>query len=192
LEEPIEPETRRVPCGHPNHDPAVEAATSLGRIAPGTPHAADVVAALTEVIRTTTDDWRGMAAAGALTHFGLELTRPTVPVLLEALHDRLGTKGFQAAWLSFAVGRIAPNTPLADRAVAVLSAALDGPTEDTRLQAAEALGLFGARAKPALVRLREVAKADKSPFVRPIAEKAVDQIERALTDAPSQQGLAEK
>ena len=78
-----------------------------------------------------------------------------------------------------AIGRAAPGTPSADKAVAALAAALDSSWMYTRAEAASALARFGHQARRALPRLRALAKTDPDSSVRNAASSAALRIEEA-------------
>lgn len=78
-------------------DPACRAALSLSKIAPGTPRAAEVAAALTAVIRSDAIDRRRLMAAQALAGFGPEFTVPALPLLLTSLNESAAKKESPAA-----------------------------------------------------------------------------------------------
>jgi HEAT repeat protein len=194
LSEPPDPEmvgTTRLDPGR--WDPAGQAAVALGEIAPGTPQAGEVVAALISAIRGPTLDrsrataagglhgaaldWRRAMALGALARFGPDQSAPAVPVLLDLLKETAGKDGPPAPSVCAAIGQAAPGTPLADRAVEALSAALDSSWEYTRAEAASALAKFGPRASRALPRLLALEKADRTGSVRKAAASAARRIE---------------
>jgi HEAT repeat protein len=193
LSEPPDPETVRTTKLDPGRwDPAGQAAVALGEIAPGTPQAGEVVAALVSIIRGPAPDrsrataagglhgealdWRRAMAIAALARFGPDQTAHAVPVLLDLLKETAGKDGPPAPSVCLAIGQAAPGTPWADRAVEGLSAALDSSWEYTRAEAAAALGRFGPRASPALPRLLALEKADRTPSVRKAAASAVRRI----------------
>lgn len=188
LREPIDPDlARRLGLGQVvsvrDGDPADMAALVLGRLAPGTESAGEVIAALAEVVRSGHPSRRS-SAAGALGEFG-PAAEPAVPVLTRALREGLATQenylpyvGQEAARV---LGRIAPGTRSADEAVAALTEALDlrpGIPAGSRLAAIEALKGFGPAAARAIPRLRD---GQKSPdgHLRLAAEKALAAIEGA-------------
>jgi HEAT repeat protein len=71
-----------------------------------------------------------------------------------------------------ALGRIAPDTPLADDAVAALTEALRAESEYTRGYAAGALARFGPKAAGSIPRLRSLTN-DRSRYVSTEAAKAL-------------------
>jgi HEAT repeat protein len=142
-------------------DPGCNAAEALGRIAPGTESAPEVIRALTEVARSG-HRFRRAWAAYALGQFG-PAAASAVPVLIHMLDEDppnmwVENKG-SAAW---ALGQIAPETPSSGGAVTALAAALelDG---DVRLAAIKALSRFGPRAAVAIPKIRALtASLDSS------------------------------
>jgi HEAT repeat protein len=175
LSEPIDPEMDATRDDPPYWDLGGEAARALGGVAPGTPAAAQVIAALTEVIRRPGLARRRATAAEALARFGPEQLGHAVPMLLGVLRETVGEIGPPAPSVCEALGRAAPGTLQADEAVAAMTAALDSKWEYTRSSAARALAGFGRRAAGALPRLRALAETD--PFVRTYASAAVRSIE---------------
>jgi HEAT repeat protein len=95
-------------------DPDVLAAQALGKIAPGTPSAGEVIEVLTEVMRTG-HPFQREAAAQALGEFGTAAVG-AIPALISVIREYAATKtvfgdGGSAAT---ALGKIAPGTPMAD------------------------------------------------------------------------------
>lgn len=156
----------------------------LGKAAPGTPMAGEVVAALVEVVRSG-DPERRASAATALAEFGpaAESILPTlVRIWREDLAREDGAPYLECEALAQALARIAPGTPSADAALAALIEAL-GPRPEgrpgMRQPAVEALPAFGAAAARALPRLRDWQKAPY-PQLRTAADRAVAAIELAV------------
>lgn len=178
LQEPLDagkqPPDRRAPDFW---DPAGQAAHALGTIAPRTPRAEEVVAALLTVVCEGSPDQRRAQAAHALTAFGPEVTAPHVPLLIRLLDETVDRNGPPAPAFCFALGRIAPNSRQAEVALAVLSKALASSWDETRSAAAMAIARFGARARTVLPRLRALQKNDGLSFVRESARMAATQIE---------------
>jgi HEAT repeat protein len=79
---------------------------------------------------------------------------------------------------AIALGKIAPDLPTADQAVAALRAALDSKDSMCRECAINALVSFGPRAAAAIPRIQELKK-DRDGSVRNAAAKAVVAIETA-------------
>ena len=84
-------------------DPAQRAAEVLGKIAPGTKSAGEVIAALADVVRSDHPSRRG-SAAYALGEFG-PAAEPAIPALIHSLRDAIAGKvedpffdGYAAAW----------------------------------------------------------------------------------------------
>jgi HEAT repeat protein len=161
-------------------DPAFQATQTLGLIAPPTPQAGEVVAALVSVIRSEASGPRRAWAADVLDRFDPGLTVPILPVLLDVLKETARKDWYVAERVCLAIGEIAPNSPRVGEAVAALAAALDSDQEGTRGPAAVALGKIGAPAKAVLPRLRELAETDRASNVRDSASKSVLLIEEAL------------
>ena len=147
-------------------DPGTVAARVLGEIAPQTPRAKEVATALTTVLRSDAFESRREAAASSLSEFSPEQAGEAVPLLIAVANEKQGK-----AWDLFlrtlcrALGRLAPGTPSADKAVAALSTALDTRDPDTRAIAAHSLGEFGSQARSALTRLRALEE-DEMPWVQ--------------------------
>jgi HEAT repeat protein len=71
-----------------------------------------------------------------------------------------------------ALGEIAPGTPAADEAVAVLEDLLESPQAWSRAAAAEALGRLGSNAVTSLSKLRAL-REDSDDEVRRSVERAL-------------------
>jgi HEAT repeat protein len=176
--EPVHAETTHPGKIEPSdRDLSSLASVALGRIAPGTPQAPEVVAALIDVLRTETVVARQASAAVGLSGFGADVAAPAVPVLLELLSKNANRTGAPSSSLHKALGSNAPCTPWADRAIAVLTRALDSKELDTYYQAAESLGKFGPRASAALPRLHTLEKNERIDFVKRAIATAILQIE---------------
>jgi HEAT repeat protein len=164
LQEPVDPKvtSERRPDFT---EPGTVAARVLGEIAPKTPRAKEVATALTSVLRGDAFEKRREAAAESLSEFSPELAGEAVPLLIAVANEKQGK-----TWDLFlrsacrALGRLAPGSPSADKAVVALSKALDTRDPDTRAIAAHSLGEFGSQAKSALTRLRALEK-DEMPWV---------------------------
>jgi HEAT repeat protein len=186
LREPFDPELEPSRTkGWNGWDPAAQAASLLGQIAPGTRSAGEVIAALTEVVRSG-HPLRRASAANALGQFGPAAER-AVPALIGILSDVLAGNGQDPYDWGYAgakaLGAIAPGTKSADDALAVLIKDLDSGSEGyigSQHAAIEALPAFGKGAARALPRLRDLQK-DKSPAIRAAADKAVTAIEAAIS-----------
>ncbi len=153
-------------------DPATVAARMLGKIAPGTPVASEVIDALITVVRTG-HPYRRVAAAHALSGFG-PAAAAVIPDLIAVVRQNAATKADFAdgAEAATALGKVAPGTPLADEAVTSLTEALQAKSEYTRRQAIDALLCFGSKAAVAIPRLR-VLVDDPNGEVRSAAAKAI-------------------
>jgi HEAT repeat protein len=134
-------------------DPACEAARALGQMEPSD----EAIGALTKLLASANAD-RVAAAADALGSLGPQAVA-AVPALIAAY----GKVSESVQWvgnrdISNALGRLAPRSPYAQKAVAILIGSLDSKTPWVRSAAAQALGAFGkeaAGAVPKLRRLRE-------------------------------------
>ncbi|WP_165245293.1 HEAT repeat domain-containing protein [Paludisphaera soli] len=188
LHEPSSPETWRPSVNVPiRWQAASQAALALGRIAPETPRAKEATSALIALLREGKDEDARASAAEALADFGADLTTPAVPLLLDVLKATVGNPPPMppAPSICFALGRIAPGSPLAVDAIKALTAALDSADSDTRLKAAEALGAFGPRASPSLPRLRALAgSGGEDHRVVEAAGSAVRRIDAASSVGP--------
>ena len=159
--------------GHPSHwDPGWVAAEVLVKISSDTPLAGEVIEALSEVIRTG-HPYRREAAANALSRFG-QAAVGAVPALISVIRENAATKAEfgDGSWATMALGRIAPDTPLADEAVSCLIEALQARSEYTRECAIEALLRFGPKAANSVPRLRALVN-DERPAVGAAAARAL-------------------
>jgi HEAT repeat protein len=154
---------------------ACAAARALGRIAPDTPSAGEVIQALTEVVRTGHTDRRG-AAAYALGEFGPKAVE-AVPALIDFIQDKVATKFGDGSAVT-ALAKIASDTPLADEAVSCLSEALQAESEFTRQKAIDALVRFGPKAAVCIPRIRALAN-DRFFIIRSAATRALTVLEAA-------------
>jgi HEAT repeat protein len=165
LQEPVDPKvaSERRPDFT---DPGSVAARVLGEVAPKTPRAKEVATALTAVLRSDAFASRREEAAASLSHFSPEVAREAVPLLIAAANENHGkARDLFLRSVCRALGRLAPGSPSADKAVAALTTALDTRDPDTRAIAAHALGEFGSQAKSALPHLRALEK-DEMPWVQ--------------------------
>ncbi|MGO9470146.1 MAG: HEAT repeat domain-containing protein [Isosphaeraceae bacterium] len=157
--------------------PAQEAAAALGRIAPGTPAAGQAIRALTEVVRSGPSRRRA-AAAKALAQFGpaaAEAVTALIAFLQEAEASQQMTEDRASA--ARALGRIAPGTSTAEKAVAALSAVLKSHSAPARQAAVEAIRSFGPAAAgtpPVIPTLRELNENDPVPHIRQAAASALE------------------
>ena len=180
------------PIDSPGRGPfmAIHAADMLGRIAPGTASAGEVVAALAEAVRTGHPSWYNTAIR-ALGAFG-PAAEPAIPALLQALRQTFARKDGYAFQGDVAVGAltmIAPGTRSANMSFTALieilqqrpealEAALARSLLITRLAAIEAVPKFGPMAQrrhPAAPRWRNSA----DPQLKRAASSALEEIERA-------------
>lgn len=167
-----------------DNDPGSEAASALGAIAPGTDAAPRVIAELTEVARSG-PLIRRIRTVYALGQFGPDALE-SVDALIGVLRDPASNQYIRdefanrpknapptpnsadtlgAAEAARALGKIAPNTPRANDAVAALLEALDSPAPPVRMAAARSLEPFGIDARPAIPKLRKLL-ADPAMDVR--------------------------
>jgi HEAT repeat protein len=117
-------------------------------------------------------------AAHALGDFG-PATEEAVPVLIEVINQATPDDTFErGASAARALGKIAPDTPSADRAIAAPRPALQSKVPLSRVKVIEALGWFGSRAAAAIPRIRPL-KDDRDEEVRDAAAKALLSIENA-------------
>jgi HEAT repeat protein len=175
LNEPLDPQVASVSGPFATVDPASAAASALGRIAPGSAEAKEVIAALIEVARSGPLKRRGWAAY-ALGEFG-PAAEEAVPVLIKAINDAAPDDKFEhEASAALALGKIAPDTPSADQAVAALLPVLQSEVWFSRMNAIEALRRFGPKAAAAIPRLRAL-KNDRNVEIRDAAAKALRTIE---------------
>jgi HEAT repeat protein len=175
LNEPLDPQV--APDRNPFSpvDPASDAASVLGSIAPSSAEEKEVIAALIEVARSGPRSRCG-SAAYALGEFG-PAAEEAVPVLTKVLNDATPDDKFEhEASAVFALGRIAPDTSSADQAVAALLPVLHSKNWLAQTNAIEALPRFGPKAAAAIPRLRAL-KDDRDTNVRDAAAKALLSIE---------------
>jgi HEAT repeat protein len=157
-------------------NPPWAAAITLGKIAPGTPAAGEVIEALLAALRSE-DPNRRVAAADALSYFG-PAAAAAVPALIDVIKQNMSTKADFAygADAARALGMIAPGTPMADKALTSLVEALHADSQYTRQQAIGALLPFGQKAVVAIPRLR-VLVDDRDRAVQSSAAKALTVLE---------------
>ena len=139
-------------------DPAWSAAEALGKIAPGTPSAGEVIEVLTEVERTG-HPYRRESAARALGKFGPAAVG-AVPALISVIRENAATKAIfgDGSSAAIALGKIAPGTPLAEEAVSCLTEALQARSEYTREsrdRGSAAIRAEGCQFRPAPPRARQ-------------------------------------
>jgi HEAT repeat protein len=139
---------------------------ALGRIAPNTELAGEVITALTELLRAEVP-YKWNAAVDALEGFG-PAAASAIPELIRGLRtsitdERTLLDGSAAAR---ALGRIAPGTGAAEQTIAALTEALEAGQPLSRSASARAVGNFGpaaASAIPKLVRMLRKA-TDPDPY----------------------------
>lgn len=158
-------------------DPASLAIDALGEIAPGSTEEKKVIAALMDVAENGPDGRRGWVVI-ALGKFGSAASE-AVPFLIKFMNDSAAdNKSGRFANSARALGQIAPESPSADLALAALLNALDSKTRAIRSEVVEPLGRFGAKAAPAIPKLRAVINDRKSErFDKDAATKALKAIE---------------
>jgi HEAT repeat protein len=171
-------DAQRGPTGGADH-PAHMAAFALGRIAPGSAEAKEVIAALIEVARSGLESrvgWAAVAAVNALGEFG-PAAAESVPVLIKVLSDATAAGNFErGASAATALGKIAPESRAADQAIAALLRVLESKGWQSRLAAVNALSQFGPKAAPGIARLRDL-KDDRDYLIKAAAAKALLAIE---------------
>jgi HEAT repeat protein len=156
-------------------DPASESAWALSEIAPRSAAGKQVIAALIDVVRSGPATRRGSAAA-ALGKFE-SAAEEALPVLIVLMIDSAIEHKFERACAAaLALGKIAPETPSADQALAALMAAVDSQYSSLRSAAIQAVGLFGSRAGVAIPKLRALSN-DSDLQVKNAAVKALLLIE---------------
>lgn len=177
LNEPLDPKVGFILNGGKPLDPACQAAWALGHVGAGSPKESEIITALIEVARTGAPGRRAWAAYG-LGEFGPN-AKEAIPNLIqlagEATPDEHDERGAAAAG---ALGKIAPGTPSADKAVAVLIALLKSGNAFAQERAIEALRRFGPEAKPAVPALRELADTKSGVFHLEAARQALRDIEK--------------
>jgi HEAT repeat protein len=154
--------------------PAHDAIRLLGKIAPRTPSAGDVIAALAEIARAGPPQRRN-SAADALTEFGPQAAA-VIPDLTRMLKESDTTaKDIDGAVAAEALGRIAPGTASADAVVSSLRAALHSKDRSTRSAAIQALGQFGPKAQNAIPDI-QVHEKDPDKNVRKAATETLQSL----------------
>jgi HEAT repeat protein len=150
------------------------AAAALGELAPGGPHAAEAIAALTHDL----DHDLAIPAAEALGKFG-PAARSAAPALLRELRRARDRKlAYPVAAFSEAMGRVAAETPEGEEALVILIDYLDKKDNNSPVvfRLITAAGGFGPWAAAILPRLRGLTKSDE-PQIREAANQAVAAIE---------------
>jgi HEAT repeat protein len=190
LREPIDLDRVRQGKSHPAidwdyvyGDPAREAADLLGELAPDTRWDAEVIAALTEAVRSGHPARRGPAVR-ALGEFGSS-AQPAIPAIIRAL--RLAVTGeddfgfFYGDSAARVLGQIAPGTKAADEAIEVLIAVVDShfhPQEllETQLAAIEVLPTFGSN-DPRIISRIQTWQKHSDTRVKTAADRAMTALE---------------
>jgi HEAT repeat protein len=154
-------------------DDRAAAATALGRLAPGTPEAAEVIAALANALRPEETELTRVAAS-VLGDFGTSAA-PAVPALARTLREAVHRKRPRpAAWMAAALSRIDPHSPVAAEAVPALVEALRSPHGGLfHSDAADALSRFGTAAADAVPELIAMLKRSGRGGSGPPAERAL-------------------
>lgn len=130
-----------------------------------------------EVARSGPVIRRGWAAY-ALGEFG-PAAEETAPVLIQLIKETTpDQENENEASAAVALGKIAPDTPSADQAVAALLPVLRSKVRISQESAIKALSRFGPRAAAAIPRLRAL-KDDRDTRVRKAAAKALLAVENA-------------
>jgi HEAT repeat protein len=133
-----------------------------------------VIAFLREVLRSDDHPAR-LFAERVLALFG-PAAAPALPELVELARRPAIQTSLELGPVATALGRIAPETPGAEPALAALMEGLrSDPKSPTIETVIEALARFGPGAAAALPRLRELADSDDPP-VAEAARKAVTQV----------------
>lgn len=173
---------KRLGRGDPNADswdPGSKAAHALVAIAGHSEPAAQVAAALAEVINSGHPE-RRHAAASAL-RSGLPKVHATmaVPALIRMLRESDAISyGYDIGSVAaMALGGLAPGTPSAGEAVTALTVALR--SEAKRIAALDALSRFGTAARGAVPRVKALKDQDPNANVRRAATNALTRIESA-------------
>ena len=176
LNEPLDPGVESFQSPLSIFDPACEAALALGKIAPDSMNAKQVIAALIEVVRSGPLSRRGWAA-DALGEFGPDAEN-AVPVLIKATANSTANDNFHGrASAALALGKIAPDTSSADQALATLVLLLQSQCRFPQVKAIEAVSLFGPKAAAAVPTVRALKDA-RNPVVRDAAVRALLAIEK--------------
>jgi HEAT repeat protein len=176
LNEPPGPGKERFQSGFATSDPACEAAFALSRIAPGSPEAKKVIAALIEVARSGPKSRRAFATY-ALAEFGPAAVE-CAPLLIDRLTATEHQQFFENdASAAYTLGKITPGTQSAERAIAALMPLLESKDYFAQLQAIEALGRFGPAAAAAIPKIRALT-TDRDAQVRNAAAKTLPLIEK--------------
>lgn len=143
----------------------IAATEALGRIAPGSPEAAEAVRGLGAALKEVDEVARSAVAALAL--FGPE-ARAALPELAEALRlARAQKQILRAGAIADAMGRIGPNAPESAEAIDFLVEIVKGEDVTPRPLAERLLSRFGPAAVEAVPRMVELSRR---PFLRKTEE----------------------
>jgi HEAT repeat protein len=153
------------------------AARALGQIAPGTRAAEQAIEALTEALGAGPPVSRS-AAARAVGEFG-PASASAIPGLVRMLREAPEPDPYGGATAAAAaLGRIAPDTPSSDEALAALIECLQTKSSMTQCAAVYALRKFGPKSVIAIPRLRALTKAPEA-FVRHTAEETLAELTKS-------------
>ena len=153
-------------------------AAALGRIAPVSASSGEVIAALSEILRSGPRLRRG-PAAWALGQFGPDAAS-AIPSLIRMVQEPgpTGKNGFDSVQhAALALGLIAPDTPTADEAIVALVPVLNSNSADSRTAALKSLRRFGPKAAIAVAKIREL-REDQDREVRDLATSALAEIDQ--------------
>jgi HEAT repeat protein len=180
LKEPVDSDQAESegPASAPTYSgPAHKAAEALGRLAPKTAAAGEVIAALAEVVQSGPPQRRA-SAARALGQFG-PAAASAIPALLRLLDAPESGKeptDYRAA-AAATLSKIAPGTASAEAAVAALTAELNSPKAATRGTSLQALSRFGRVSSHATAKIRTLKESDPDPAVRKAAASALQSLD---------------
>ena len=172
VKQPLNPATPRPARGRVQEDAPCLAARALGSISSSD----EVIAALTEILKSDVD-YRHGAAADGLAEIG-DPARVAAPALVAAYskwlrsNDRLNT----GQLMTTALGRLAPKTPVDKDAVRLLIQALELKDRSIPTEAAKALAKFGKSAAAAIPKLR-IIKEHGPSAVSAAAEATLEAID---------------
>jgi HEAT repeat protein len=176
LKEPVD--TDRPAPGGPMRSftgPVFVAAAALGKSAPGTPSAKEVITTLTLLVQSGQSP-RAAAAARALGQFGKEADT-AIPAVAKALNATLPSKeqNRDGAALAETLSKIGIETASASEAASALVEALGAQSDLTREAAIKALSDLGAKhAAVATPQIRALEKNDPSDKVRSAAKSFLE------------------
>jgi HEAT repeat protein len=156
--QPPDPAASRSGSGRMQEDAACLASRALGSISSND----EVIAALTETLKSDVDYRHGAAAYG-LTQIG-DPARGAAPALVAAYSKWLASKNKLniGRAMTTALGRLAPKTPAESDAVSLLIKATELKERSIPTEAAKALAKFGKSAAPAISRLRALKEENNS------------------------------